>query len=298
MEDNEIKLLPITEDFTFKRVFSYEGNEDVLIDLLEAILEIKIKWVKVKNPEILPRKKGDKKAILDIKAEIDDGSIIDIEMQAQDRKDTEERASTYLTMITSEILDSGEEYNRLRKVIVIEILNYENYKINGYHHISKMMFEPTDRKAYVDMGYKKEDKIASKFLEMHFIELPKYRKKMSEMKTKLDEWMYFFFGKKERIEMAIKKNSKIRKAFETIKMLSLSPKEREMYDAIKVEKFLENVGKENVRKEAMSEGISEGEKSREIEIVRKMLERGDKIKDIVDVTGLTKEEIEKIKDEE
>ena len=29
-----------------------------------------------------------------------------------------------------------------------------------------------------------------------------------------------------------------------------------------------------------------------------MLERGDKIKDIVDVTGLTKEEIEKIKDEE
>ena len=41
--------------------------------------------------------------------------------------------------------------------------------------------------------------------------------------------------------MAIKKNSKIRKAFETIKMLSLSPKEREMYDAIKVEKFLERL---------------------------------------------------------
>ena len=286
MEDNEIKLLPITEDFTFKRVFSYEGNEDVLIDLLEAILEIKIKWVKVKNPEILPRKKGDKKAILDIKAEIDDGSIIDIEMQAQDKKDTEERASTYLTMITSEILDSGEEYNRLRKVIVIEILNYENYRINGYHHISKMMFEPTDRKTYVDMGYKKEDKIASKFLEMHFIELPKYRKKMPEMKTKLDEWMYFFSGNKEGIEMAIKKNSKIKKAFETIKMLSLSPKEREMYDAIKVEKFLENVGKENAATE------------REIEIVRKMLKEGVEIKAIEKYTGLTKEEIEKIKNEE
>ena len=48
----------------------------------------------------------------------------------------------------------------------------------------------------------------------------------------------------------------------------------------------------------MSEGISEGEKSKEIEIVRKMLQRGDKIKDIMDVTGLTKEEIEKIKGEE
>ncbi len=86
--------------------------------------------------------------------------------------------------------------------------------------------------------------------------------------------------------MAIKKNSKIRKAFETIKMLSLSPKEREMYDAIKVEKFLENVGKENAATE------------REIEIVRKMLKEGVEIKAIEKYTGLTKEEIEKIKNEE
>ena len=50
-----------------------------------------------------------------------------------------------------------------------------------------------------------------------------------------------------------------------------------MYDAIKVEKFLENVCKENVRK---------------------MLERWDKIEDIVEITGLTKKEIERIKDEE
>ena len=86
--------------------------------------------------------------------------------------------------------------------------------------------------------------------------------------------------------MAIKKNSKIRKAFETIKMLSLSPKEREMYDAIKVEKFLENVGKENAATE------------REIEIVRKMLKEGVEIKSIEKYTGLTKEEIERIKDKE
>ena len=86
--------------------------------------------------------------------------------------------------------------------------------------------------------------------------------------------------------MAIKKNSRIRKAFETIKMLSLSPKEREMYDAIKVEKFLENVGKENAATE------------REIEIVRKMLKEGVEIKSIEKYTGLTKEEIEKIKDKE
>ena len=42
MAKKEINLLPIKNDYVFKRVFSYEGNEDVLIDLLEAILKRKI----------------------------------------------------------------------------------------------------------------------------------------------------------------------------------------------------------------------------------------------------------------
>lgn len=48
------KKLPLTSDIVFKRVFSREGNEDILKSLLEAILEIPIQDVVVKNPE-LPR---------------------------------------------------------------------------------------------------------------------------------------------------------------------------------------------------------------------------------------------------
>ena len=41
--------LPLVIDYVFKRVFAYEGNEDVLADFLESILNIEIKKLKVKN---------------------------------------------------------------------------------------------------------------------------------------------------------------------------------------------------------------------------------------------------------
>ena len=51
-EETKQMILPLTSDIVFKRVFSREGNEKILKDLLEAILEIKIKGVVVKNPEV------------------------------------------------------------------------------------------------------------------------------------------------------------------------------------------------------------------------------------------------------
>ena len=53
-ETKKVDRLPITDDYIFKRVFAFEGNESVLKDLLEAILRKDIKTVTIKNPEIIP----------------------------------------------------------------------------------------------------------------------------------------------------------------------------------------------------------------------------------------------------
>ena len=44
----KIPRLPLTDDYIFKRVFAFEGNESVLKDLLEAILRKNIKNVTIK----------------------------------------------------------------------------------------------------------------------------------------------------------------------------------------------------------------------------------------------------------
>lgn len=110
MEKKPIKKLPLTSDIVFKRVFAREGNEDILKALLEAILEIPIKQVIVKNPE-LPRNLYDSKAgILDIKVEIDKNAICDIEMQVQDYHDIDKRSTYYMSKLLSDNLKRSEDY--------------------------------------------------------------------------------------------------------------------------------------------------------------------------------------------
>ena len=61
--ENNLELLPLTDDYMFKRVFAYKGNESVLKDFLEALLKIEIKGIKITNPEIIPYEKGEKRVI-------------------------------------------------------------------------------------------------------------------------------------------------------------------------------------------------------------------------------------------
>ena len=61
--ENNLELLPLTDDYIFKRVFAYKGNESVLKDFLEALLKIEIKGIKITNPEIIPYEKGEKRVI-------------------------------------------------------------------------------------------------------------------------------------------------------------------------------------------------------------------------------------------
>lgn len=301
MAKKEINLLPIKNDYVFKRVFSYEGNEDVLIDLLEAILKRKINSLEVKNPEILPEKGNGKKFVLDIKAQLDDKTVVNIEMQTVNEKNIEERSLVYPSRLISEQLQAGEEYTNLNKAIFIGILDFEYYRRNSYNNIARLRFDEIEEEYYVDMGYKVQDELATKYIEMHYIELPKYFKKKPDIRTKLDEWLWLFSGDEGKMSEVKKQNKKIEKAIDTLERISLDPKEKQMYEDIKTEEFLKRVSENNIRRESEEIGKAKGKKmgqeEKTKEIVRKMLKRNDAIEDIMEITELTKEKIEEIKAE-
>lgn len=233
----KIPRLPLTDDYIFKRVFAFEGNESVLKDLLEAILRKNIKNVTIKNPEIIPYEREDKRGLLDIKAETDDGTVLDIEMQMEDKKNIEERGTLYLAnMITSQ-LQVGDDYTTLKKSIVIFITNYNFLKRNSYHSIGKIKFDKTLKEEYVDMGYKTEDEEASKYIEFHYIELPKYKKKTQSEFTKLDQWMCVFTNRKGEMMLAEKENKEIKKAMNTLDYISSDPKERERHNSVIMDEY-------------------------------------------------------------
>ena len=243
----KFERLPITNDYIFKRVFAYEGNESILKDLLEAILKIDIQKIEIKNPEIVPFTKDEKRGLLDIKVRLDNGTIIDIEMQMKNEKNTEERSTMYLGKMISEQLQSGEEYNLLKKSIVIFITNYNFLKRNSYHNVGKMKFDDAIKEEYVDVGYVKEDEIASKYLEIHYIELPKFVKRNPEKYTKLDQWMCLFTQNREGIEMAEKENKEIKRAVRALDFISADEKERERYNSIIMAEYNRKVTEEKMK---------------------------------------------------
>ena len=283
----KIPRLPLTDDYIFKRVFAFEGNESVLKDLLEAILRKNIKNVTIKNPEIIPYEREDKRGLLDIKAETDDGTVLDIEMQMEDKKNIEERGTLYLAnMITSQ-LQVGDDYTTLKKSIVIFITNYNFLKRNSYHSIGKIKFDKTLKEEYVDMGYKTEDEEASKYIEFHYIELPKYKKKTQSEFTKLDQWMCVFTNRKGEMMLAEKENKEIKKAMNTLDYISADPRERERHNSIIMAEYNRLTSEQNFFEAGKEEGI--------IQTAKEMLKENIPIETIEKVTKLSREEIEKLK---
>lgn len=290
MVKNITKKLPLTSDIVFKRVFSKEGNEDILKALLEAILEIPIRDVVVKNPE-LPRNLYESKAgILDVKVEIDKNIICNIEMQVKDLKNMDKRSTYYMSRILSDELKKNEKYTEVKNTIVINLLNFEFYKRNSYHSIAHMKFEKTKENAFIDLGYQNEDEIATQDLEMHFIEIPKFVKKNPEANTKLEQWLWLIAGREEKLEMAKKENKEIKKAMDIIDEMSMDEKEWELYQSRKMAIMDYNTG----IYEAKEEGLKEGERKSKIEIAKELLKLGMNIEDIQKATKLTIEEIKKL----
>ena len=291
----KIPRLPLTDDYIFKRVFAFEGNESVLKDLLEAILRKDIKTVTIKNPEIIPYEKDEKRGLLDIKAETDDGTILDIEMQMEDEKNTDERGTQYLGKMITEQLKKGDKYKKLKKSIVIFITNYNFLKRNSYHSVGKMKFEETLKEEYVDMGYEKKEQIASKYIEFHYIELPKYKREEPSKFTKLDQWMCIFTQNEEGIEMAEKENKEIKRAIDTLDFISEDPKERERHNSIVMAEYNRLTSEHNFFEAGVEKGIEKGKKEGVLKTAKAMLKRNMPIETIMEITELTREEIEKLK---
>ena len=304
----ETKRLPITDDYIFKRVFAYKGNESVLKDFLEAILKKEIQKVTIKNPEIIPYEKGEKRGLLDIKAETEDGTMLDIEMQMEDEKDIDERATSYMGKLISEQLQVGHKYTELKKSIVIFITNYNFLKRNSYHSVGRLKFEKTLKEEYVELGYEEEDEIASEYIEYHYIELPKYKNKNTKDFTKLDQWMCIFTQNEGGIMLAKKENKEIERAINTLDFISEDSKERERHNSIVMAEYNRLTSQHNFYKAGLKDGIekrnrstekkngiTKGEKNKSTEIAKKMLNMGFTLEQILEATNLSKEEIEKLK---
>ncbi len=203
-------LLSLKMDFVFNRLFSKKGNEGLLKDFLESILDIQIHKIEIVPEARLERlSKTNKFGVLDIKATLNNRIVVNVEMQIVDNKDIEKRSLFYAGKLMSEQLSLGEKYRDMKDIIMINILDYEFTSLPDYHTET------------ITVAKKHRNYEMIKSLKYHFIELPKFRKQHPDLNNRLEQWLTFIDGmNKELIQMAIKNNKKIKKAHEELEFLS------------------------------------------------------------------------------
>jgi len=262
--------------------------------MLEAILETKIESIEIKNPELPPDLSDVKAGTLDIKVVINENTVIDVEMQVGDENNIDDRTTRYLVAMSNDELKKGEKYQDIRKIVTISLLKFNYFKRNSFLNVAHMRFEKNKPEMCVDMGYKKEDELATDKLEMITIELPKFKKQNPSIENELNQWLWLIIGEEEKIKMASKKNKEIEKAVKIIDEMSMNPEEWEYYRSRQMAIMNYNIGMSNAEKRGEKRGEKKGEKKAKEEMAKKLLDLGDGIEKIIQVTGLTREEIERI----
>jgi predicted transposase/invertase (TIGR01784 family) len=177
-----MKFVDIKNDVAFRKIFGNEKKSICLISFLNAVLELKgsdrVAKVTIINPYLLPRIAGEKSSIIDVRATDQKGRQFVVEMQVADKTGFDKRVQYYTAKDYSMQIDKGEDYPLLRPTYFIGILNF-NFG-EGKNYLSKHLIveEETGDNLLSDIKFA-------------FIQLTKFKKKETELKTAIDKWTYF-----------------------------------------------------------------------------------------------------------
>ncbi len=163
MKTRNHRHLSLTVDYAFKNVFGDERHIESLKYLLYTILGYSkdaFEEIRIVNTEQTREYDEGKELRLDIIAKLKSGENINIEMQMDNLRSNMKRFLLYWATFYSRQLKRGERYDKLKKTISINLLNYELSDSNKLHSIYHIREDETGR-------------ILTDMLEMHTIELPK-----------------------------------------------------------------------------------------------------------------------------
>ena len=238
--------LSIRNDQVFKIVFGSNYRSQYLKKLLEAILNINITNIIVRNEVALDKNHIDSKLMkLDILAEIDNKYFINIEFQNKLKYNIINRSEAYASSIFSSNLNVGDDYINVSKTIVIWLLDFELFEDGPYHEQSKLLRNSNNE-------------VLSDNITYHFIQLPKFIKQVEEIVTPEHQWLAYLSHQlnNEELEALFKMNEDIKDVDKIAEMVVNS---EELRFAI-MDKMLAKYEKNLEKAEAHAEGKAEGEK--------------------------------------
>ena len=255
-----------------KLLFGDPRTIENLTNFLKSVLRIpadEYKEVIIVDPHLLREYEGDKLGILDVKVKTKSGKMIDIEIQVKPRISLRERIIFSLSKMVTGQIGSGSDYSQIKRSISIFITNFVLVSENTNYHNRYTLYDPQTGSQFTDL------------LEVNILELPKLSQ---DDGTELWNWLKFLSAsRKEELDMVAQKSPQVKKAVARLMELSNDERTRLLYESRQMMEW------DNQIRER------EASNDRAIDIAKNLLKRNRPIDEILEDTGLTREEIESLR---
>ena len=276
-EFTEKYINPFT-DYGFKKLFGEEPNKDLLLDFLNVLLKDEqgeIKDLTYLKSEHLGTGELDRKAIFDLYCENEKGEKFIVELQKTKQNFFKDRTIYYSTFPIREQAKRADWNYELKAVYTIAILDFvfdEDKNEQPKFRYDIKLTDTETKKVFYDK------------LTFIYLEMPKFNKTVEELETRFDKWLYILRNLNRLDKVPDKLRERVfEKLFETAEIAKFTPDQIRSYeDSLKYYRDLKN---------SLDTAKEEGK----IEVAAEMLKENEPFEKIIRFTGLSREQIEKLK---
>ncbi len=287
----DLDILPPSDDRVFKLILTSPDSKPVLMDLISSVIGRKVVGVEVRNNEPPPTDTEEKAERLDVNCQIDDGSQVDLEMQASRIQEEDDGKYQNLKgksiynlcdLHSSQSSKGVRRYDRLARTYQVTFCSYTVFP---------------ERSGYVNsfsMRHDEDNELLSDAIHVVYVELSKLQetmKKSAAQMTDLEKWAIFFQYASERkyrdtVNEVIETKEELKMAGELLMSISQDERERAVFRSRRMY--------QTDRESDLATAEDRGRNRRNLEIARNMLADNEPISKIIKYTGLTEAEVNRL----
>lgn len=291
-------------DWAIKRLLRNKSDFVILEGFLSAVLNEKFHIESILESESNQDRFDDKFNRVDMLVKNDKGELVIVEVQNNHELDYFHRMLYGASKAIAEYINLGQPYDFVRKVYSINIVYFElgqgsDYAYHGkttfigINNGEKLQLSDSQRKRFI---YQEAGDVFPEYFVLRVNDFDKHAV------TPLDQWIEFL---KTGIIDENATAAGLPQAREKLRIDTLPAEEKRAYiahlEALGYQKSVIEtnliLGRAEGRKEGIEEGIEvgikKGEEKKQLEIARKMMEKGMPWEEIEEITGVSKEELEK-----
>lgn len=280
---SETRLLIPKIDIVFHSLFR-KHKEELTSNFVSSLLQQKVKIINMdKDRNLIKKYPEEKLGILDLRTELEDGVICNIEIQLANEGNIVERILYYWSRAFNEQLKEAHNYQELNKTIVILIADFELKEMRKIEELGSRWLIMLDGE---------EKRILTEKLEIRIIEIPKAKRILKkEEDNEIAQWMMFLDNPNSmEVSKIMRENEEIKEAVDELEEISQDEELRRIAFLKEKYKHDEAQAKYFYKKTGLEEGIKEGKK----EMIITMLKNNISKEQISSMTGISMKEIEEL----